>query len=326
MMKRKVVLLCLALALFMGACGTDRKADTIENIVSSETDSAETTENTSEEISSEAAGSTENSEEEKKTEPAEDLEKYLSGDIKETAVQDKTLEIALAAGSLQEELERVEAFAEMFNMAGVDQPQGVQTFYAERRYLVWDTEFAKLWSKIYELPDGETKDRVLSEQKNWINIRDMFAKDACRINEGGSMYDMLLAWEKTAMTRSRTYYLASVIADAEGLEFELPEREPIGKYIYTAENDETLDTLMIFYDFEEDKDGVLVADIDIEGIGHIRGTLEASDDDTWSFEGIDEEISGSIGCGWNGAVFLIGSSENSNFHEGEMYEFPILFR
>lgn len=77
------------------------------------------------------------------------------------------------SSSLQEELENIDKIIEKYNpLAEAAQTQVEMNIASGWFYTIWDTELNSLWSRFTNTADEQTKDTVLTEQRNWISMKE----------------------------------------------------------------------------------------------------------------------------------------------------------
>ena len=77
------------------------------------------------------------------------------------------------SASLQEELENIEKIIQKYTpLAQAAQTQGEMNVSSQWFLVIWDTELNSLWSRFSHLADQQTKENILAEQRNWIDMKD----------------------------------------------------------------------------------------------------------------------------------------------------------
>ena len=75
--------------------------------------------------------------------------------------------------SLQEELENIEKITQKYTpLAEKAQTQGEMNVSSRWLYVIWDTELNDLWNRFSKLADPQTKEQVLTDQRNWIAMKE----------------------------------------------------------------------------------------------------------------------------------------------------------
>ena len=230
------------------------------------------------------------------------------------------------SSSLQEELENIDKIIEKYNpLAEAAQTQVEMNIASGWFYTIWDTELNSLWSRFTNTADEQTKDTVLTEQRNWISMKEeVILLSIGTRDENGSMYPLLQNSLLEDITKNRSYLIAKKLADLNGEAFVLPESS--SKYGLFVDNEGTGDvysSLITRQSFNGNEEAV----ISIYRQGEITGTFTDNGDGELSFISDDESIKGIIQInGWDGASFRITeSADGSPFTTGEVFLFPIAF-
>lgn len=80
-------------------------------------------------------------------------------------------DIASNSTSLQKELTNMEKVTQKYTpLAEAAQTQGEMNVAAHWLYTIWDTELNNLWSRLSSSADQQTKENLLAEQRNWIDL------------------------------------------------------------------------------------------------------------------------------------------------------------
>lgn len=230
------------------------------------------------------------------------------------------------SSSLQEELENIDKIIEKYNpLAEAAQTQVEMNIASGWFYTIWDTELNSLWSRFTNTADEQTKDTVLTEQRNWISMKEeVILLSIGTRDENGSMYPLLQNSLLEDITKNRSYLIAKKLADLNGEAFVLPESS--SKYGLFVDNEGTGDvysSLITRQSFNGNEEAV----ISIYRQGEITGTFTDNGNGELSFISDDESIKGIIQInGWDGASFRITeSADGSPFTTGEVFLFPIAF-
>lgn len=230
------------------------------------------------------------------------------------------------SSSLQEELENIDRIIEKYNpLAETAQTQGEMNVASDWFYTIWDTELNSLWSRFTNAADEQTKDTVLTEQRNWISLKEeVILLSIGTRDENGSMYPLLQNSLLEDITKNRAYVIAKKLADLNGEAFVLPETS--SKYGLFVDNEGTGDvysSLITRQSFDGNEEAV----ISIYRQGEITGTFTDNGNGELAFTSNDGSIKGIIQInGWDGASFRITeASDGSPFTTGEEFLFPIAF-
>lgn len=231
------------------------------------------------------------------------------------------------SSSQQEELENIDKIIEKYTpLAEAAQTQGEMNAASGWFYTIWDTELNSLWSRFTNTADEQTKDTVLTEQRNWISMKeDVILLSIGTQDENGSMYPLLQNSLLEDITKNRAYVIAKKLADLNGETFVLPEIS--SKYGLFVDNEGTGDiysSLITRQSFDGNEEAV----ISIYRQGEITGTFTDNGNGELVFTSDDDEsIKGIIQInGWDGANFRITeASDGSPFTAGEEFLFPFAF-
>lgn len=230
------------------------------------------------------------------------------------------------SSSLQEELENIDKIIEKYNpLAEAAQTQSEMNIASGWFYTIWDTELNSLWSRFTNTADEQTKDTILTEQRNWISMKEeVILLSIGTRDENGSMYPLLQNSLLEDITKNRSYIIAKKLADLNGEAFVLPETS--SKYGLFVDNEGTgvvYSSLITRQSFDGNEEAV----ISIYRQGEITGTFTDNGNGELAFTSDDESIKGIIQInGWDGASFRITeASDGSPFTTGEEFLFPIAF-
>lgn len=228
------------------------------------------------------------------------------------------------ASSLQNELENIDLITEKYMpLATEAQSQLDMNRASNWLFTIWDTELNNLWERFSNLADQETKDRILTEQRNWIAMKDEITLLSIGSSEG-SIYPLLYnsLWEEK--TKNRAYYLANELAKIKGEAFTLPETSSkYGLYVDSMGSDGVYSSLFTQENWQEKDE----ADISIYRLGQLTGTFMDNGDGELIFTSDDENVKGIIKIdGWNGVSFEVTEVHGASiFTVGDTFEFPYLY-
>lgn len=244
-----------------------------------------------------------------------------SEDIKED-VDD----VVAASTSLQEELTNMEKVTQKYTpLAEAAQTQGEMNVAAQWLYTIWDTELNNLWSRLSSSADRQTKENLLAEQRNWIDLKEeVTLLNIGSREENGSMYPLLQDSYLEEITKNRAYVLARELAKIKEEDFVMPEVS--AKYGTFVDNQGTGDiySSLITRQNWEGKDEAVIS---IYRQGEMEGSFVDHGNGELSFTSEDGSVKGMIKIdGWNGASFKVTETYGeSPFSAGEEVEFPFAF-
>lgn len=234
--------------------------------------------------------------------------------------------VASNATSLQEELENIEQIIQKYTpLAQSAQSQMEMNISSEWFFVIWDTELNSLWSRFSNSADPQTKERVLAEQRNWIDMKEeVTLLSLGTAEENGSMYPLLQNSFLEEITKNRAYVLANELAKIKGESFAMPEvSEKYGLFVDNQGTGDVYSFLITRQGWEGDDEAI----ISIYRQGETEGTFTDNGNGELNFTSDDGSVKGIIKInGWNGASFEITEiSGASAFSVGEIFEFPFVF-
>lgn len=234
--------------------------------------------------------------------------------------------VASNATSLQEELENIEQIIQKYTpLAQSAQSQMEMNISSGWFFVIWDTELNSLWSRFSNSADPQTKERVLAEQRNWIDMKEeVTLLSLGTAEENGSMYPLLQNSFLEEITKNRAYVLANELAKIKGESFAMPEvSEKYGLFVDNQGTGDVYSFLITRQGWEGDDEAI----ISIYRQGETEGTFTDNGNGELNFTSDDGSVKGIIKInGWNGASFEITEiSGASAFSVGEIFEFPFVF-
>ena len=122
------------------------------------------------------------------------------------------------SASLQDELENIENIVKKYTpLAQAAQTQTEMNLSSRWFFDIWDTELNNLWSRFSDLADPQTKEKILTEQRNWIDMKEeVTLLDIGSYEENGSMYPLLQNSYLEEITKNRAYVIANELAKIKG--------------------------------------------------------------------------------------------------------------
>lgn len=334
-MKRKIIVwVAILVLLAMAGCGKTGQAtgesenapvqtDTTEKLESEATDFYDAAPDTAAPEPSNPAG-TENG----GGEWNDELEIDFTHDYTEDIEADVGYMVSGSA-SLQEELENMENVIQKYNpLAEAAQTQGEMNLSSKWFFVIWDTELNSLWDRFSNFADQQTKENVLADQRNWIDMKEEAALESIGSSEeNGSMYPLLVNSFLEEITRNRAYVLANELARIKGESFIMPEKS--GKYGMFVDNQGTgsIYSSLITRQGESGDDEAVIS---IYRLAAIRGSFVDNGNGELSFTSNDTDtgiVKGIIKInGWDGASFTATEvPEGYVISAGEEFDFPFAF-
>lgn len=230
------------------------------------------------------------------------------------------------SSSLQKELENIEKIIQKYTpLAEAAQTQGEMNISSRWLFVIWDTELNNLWSRFSNSADQQTKETLLTEQRNWIDMKEeVTLLNLGSSEENGSIYPLLQNSFLEEITRNRAYVIANELAKIKGESFAMPEIS--AKYGLFVDNQET-GNVYSFLNTREGWEGDDEAIISIYRQGETEGTFVDNGNGELAFTSNDGSVKGIIKInGWDGASFKVTeTSEESVFSVGEEVKFPFAF-
>lgn len=268
-----------------------------------------------------------NSEQEAKTEPEIADDAGLSVDFfrdygpEIEADVNKAIE---SASSLQNEIDNVQKVVEKYSlMAAKAETQAEMNMASVWSYTIWDKELNSLWSRISNAADEQTKERLLSDQRNWVSMKEeVKLENIGRMEDGGSMYPLNENAFFEGITFNRVCILANELAKIKGETYNMPPRSMYGTYVDNQGSGEVYSSLITRTGMELDNEAL----ISIFRLGGTEGTFKETGNGEYEFVSYSENVKGIIKMnGWEGASFEVTESVDSPFTVGENFEFDFAF-
>lgn len=234
--------------------------------------------------------------------------------------------IAATSASVTEELKAVAKIAEQFDkLAKAANTQFEMNQTAQWFYVIWDKELNSLWGRISSQADARTKEQLLSEQRNWVSMKEeVTLENIGSSEENGSMYptQQYGFWEE--ITRNRVYVLANALAKIKGESFAMPERNAkYGTYVDNEGTGSVYSSLITRKGWEGDDEAI----ISLYRTGVLEGTFVDQGNGRLAFTSYDEKVQGTILLrGWDGASFEVtAAGDDAIVNVGAKYEFNFAY-
>lgn len=126
-------------------------------------------------------------------------------------------------GSIRSELAKVEAkYQEYESMDWGAMDQSTMNITSGEMFTLWDDELNSIWGRITENVSSSEKEKLLTEQREWIKKKEAKVKEAGKEAEGGTLQPLLESGTACRITRKRVYHLATVLAKALGEDYTIP--------------------------------------------------------------------------------------------------------
>jgi len=133
----------------------------------------------------------------------------------ETTIKDETKEKdedKIITLSKQEYLDKMNTLDEKLKVKLKDKLAGTTIEMREAEseiYIAWDEMLNEVYSEIISTLSEEEKDKLILEEKNWIEERDKKADDAAKEVEGGTMEPLVGTSSLGVSTKERCYELVN---------------------------------------------------------------------------------------------------------------------
>ena len=234
--------------------------------------------------------------------------------------------VVSGSASLQDELKNIENIVKKYTpLAQAAQTQTEMNLSSRWFFDIWDTELNNLWSRFSDLADPQTKEKILTEQRNWIAMKEeVTLLDIGSYEENGSMYPLLQNSYLEEITKNRAYVIANELAKIKGESFVMPEKS--AKYGLFVDNQGTgsVYSSLITRQGLEGEDEALIS---IYREGETKGTFVDNGNGELAFTSDDGSVKGTIKInGWDGASFKVTeTSGEAVFSAGEEVNFPFAF-
>ena len=296
-MKKRIY--SMILILMTGLCAGCGKEGVKNNNTGIESESSQVEDS----VSFENTESTESTEDTESTENTESTESTEYNDVVLNEETDFTYDysedikadvdnVVSGSASLQDELKNIENIVKKYTpLAQAAQTQTEMNLSSRWFFDIWDTELNNLWSRFSDLADPQTKEKILTEQRNWIDMKEeVTLLDIGSYEENGSMYPLLQNSYLEEITKNRAYVIANELAKIKG----------------------------------EGEDEALIS---IYREGETKGTFVDNGHGELAFTSDDGSVKGTIKInGWDGASFKVTeTSGEAVFSAGEEVNFPFAF-
>lgn len=234
--------------------------------------------------------------------------------------------VVSGSASLQEELENMEKVIQKYTpLAEAAQTQGEMNVSSKWFFVIWDTELNNLWGRFRNSADQQTREKILAEQRNWINMKEeVTLLNIGSSEDNGSMYPLLVNSFQEEITENRAYVLANELAKIKGESFVMPEKS--AKYGLFVDNQGTgsVYSFLIARQGQSEDDEAMIS---IHRLGEIEGTFVDNGNGELAFTSNDGSVKGIIKInGWDGASFTVTETSGASaFSVGEEVKFPFVF-
>lgn len=316
-MRRKLMMLIVATTFVVSGCtmGPNNQApiSSLENVDSNEGASTDTSESG-----------------DSKTGDSSDVSDSASSDVSYAGSVDYTeqiiaevAEIVANSESLSDELVEVNTlFLKYEGLKAEAQDQTEMNYLSQWGTLVWETEVESLLERTKE--KSSTPDDLASEHENWSKYVDTMAERMSVTYKEGTIYPVMLQYNKAMRYREEAFTLASTLADLNGeVTFSFPEHDACGYY-----GDYAGDDYLIINEGMESGSYEIIIHIsgkdEIHGFAYVDESEDNYSEDL-NFTSDDDSITGIVSHFALGASLSVTESDGSILQQGETYEFTFKY-
>ena len=228
------------------------------------------------------------------------------------------------ATSLQNEINQIQKIADTYsNAASQANTQSEMNSSSVWVYTVWDKELNNLWKRISSSASKDVKERILSEQRNWISMKNEITIENIGTSENsGSIYPLLQNNFLSDITHNRCLILARELAMIKNENFVMPDRSIYGTFVDNQGTSSVYGSLITRKNMEDDNEAI----ISIYRLTTVEGTFTKKENGDLSFTSYGENVKGIIKIfGWEKAVFEVTECKDSPFNVGDSFTFDFAF-
>lgn len=228
------------------------------------------------------------------------------------------------ASSLQDEINQIQKIANTYaDAAALANTQSEMNASSAWTYTVWDTELNNLWKRISSSASKDVKERILSEQRNWISMKNEITIENIGAPENsGSIYPLLQNNFLSDITHNRCLILARELAVIKHENFVMPDRSIYGTFVDNQETGNVYGSLITRKNMENDNEAI----ISIYRLTTVEGTFIEKENGDSAFTSYEENVKGTIKIfGWEKAVFEVTECKDSPFNVGDSFTFDFVF-
>ena len=222
------------------------------------------------------------------------------------------------ASSLQDEINQIQKLANTYSDAvSRANTQSEINSSSAWTYTIWDKELNNLWKRISSSASKDVKERILSEQRNWISMKnEITIENIGAPEDSGSIYPLLQNNFLSDITHNRC------LAMIKHEDFVMPNRSIYGTFVDNQGTGSVYGSLITRKNMEDDN----VAIISIYRLTTVEGTFTENGNGYLDFTSYEENVKGIIKIlGWEKAVFEITECKDSPFNVGDSFTFDFAF-
>lgn len=226
-------------------------------------------------------------------------------------------EIVKSSSSLQKEVEKVESLSdEYMDLLQEYYTQADMNMISYCSLQVWDAELNNLWGRMSEKLESQTKEELLRYLRTWNDTKeDYIIASIGEREKGGSIYPSLYNSLMEDMTKKKVHVLADRYAEVLGESYEKPTYDVEGYYANCEGTTDIYDKLSIM----QSADGFNV-EIGLYRVTTLNGTATQSGD-VLHYTDSEHDLTGTITCGWDGAIFIVETSNFEYLKSGDTFNF-----
>lgn len=271
---KKTIILIAALLLLSFGCGSEQENNIQTENIQSEPETVQTeTEASGEAVDNNVLNQAINQAQNIDNIINESNESISQNPIKENNISENTIQNENTNSSIQKELAQIESKSlEFENADWGSMSQQDMNLHTMNWYQLWDDELNSLWKRLSSELDEDTKARLLTEQREWIDRKEKNIIGAGASSYGGSLQPQIEYATAQGMTRVRTYILAEYLAKAKNEPFTMPDEI---MEIMDFEDPKLEDTFDLFkgqWDYAEGKTGSIFFERSKESAKGVAGS------------------------------------------------------
>lgn len=228
------------------------------------------------------------------------------------------------ASSLQDEINQIQKIANNYaDAATLANTQSEMNSSSSWTYTIWDKELNNLWKRISSSASKDVKERILSEQRNWISMKNEITIENIGAPENsGSIYPLLQNNFLSDITHNRCLILARELAMIKHENFVMPDRSIYGTFVDNQGTGNVYGSLITRKNMENDNEAI----ISIYRLTTVEGTFIEKENGDLAFTSYEENVKGIIKIfGWEKAVFEVTECKGSPFNVGDSFTFDFAF-
>lgn len=312
-MKRIIFILPIIFVMFLTGCFLLEKKDTQVKVTETVKETVKESVKSSETVAESTIAKKETSK--KEYDYFESYDKEIKTEV-ESAVAN--------AKSLQEEIEKVKKIADTYSNAAANaNSQSEMNASSVWAYTVWDKELNLLWERFSNSADKERKAYMLTEQRNWIAMKEeVIRENIGNPEDGGSIYPMLKNQLLAEITHNRCCVLARELAVIKHEDFVMPTRTKYGTFVDNQGTKSVYSSIVTKKNMENADEAI----ISIHKQGTTDGTFTEKSNGDLEFVSYDGKVKGIIQIyGWEKAIFDVTESKDSPFNIGDKFVFDFAF-